>query len=48
MDHTKIVQADLDSPCRELSDGGPGTVVALPPFSGMNFSCVFTGDPIQL
>jgi hypothetical protein len=29
MDHTKIVQADLDSPRRELSNGGLGFVVAL-------------------
>ena len=29
MDHTKINPADLDSPCREFSNGGLGIVVAL-------------------
>ena len=29
MNFTKIVKADLDSPCRELSNGGLGIVVAL-------------------
>ena len=32
MDHTKIVQADLDSPRRELSDDRLGIVVALSVF----------------
>ena len=40
MDHTKIVQADLDSPRRELSNGGLEIVVALSVFSGI-FVCVF-------
>ena len=29
MDHTKIYFADLNSPCRELFNGGLGIVVAL-------------------
>ena len=32
MDFTKIVKADLDSSCRELSNGGPGFVGAFPGF----------------
>ena len=41
MDHTKIVQADLDSPRRELSNGGLGFVVALSVRSGIDFSCAY-------
>ena len=29
MNVTKIVKTELDAPCRELSDGGLGRVVAL-------------------
>ena len=47
MYHTKIVQADLDVPCRELSMYGLGFVVALP-FLGIKCSCAFTGGPMQL
>ena len=36
---TKIDQADLDSPRRELSNGVLGIVVALTVFSGINFLC---------
>ena len=50
MDHTKLVQVDLDSPRQELSDGGLGIVVHSPfvIFLGIIFVCVFTGNPIQL
>ena len=48
MDFTKTVKADLDFPRRELSNGGPGFVVALPFFSGINLSCARTGKAIQL
>ena len=42
MDFTKIVKADLDSPCRELSNGDLGIVVALPVCSGNDFCvCVY-------
>ena len=34
MNFTKIDQADLDSPCQELSNGGLGIVVALAVFFG--------------
>ena len=45
---TKIYTADLDSIRRELSNGGLGIVVALTVFSGIDFSCVDRGGPIQL
>ena len=48
MNFAKIVKADLDSPGRELSNGGPGIVVALLVRSGIDFLCVSTGGPIQL
>ena len=48
MNFTKIVKADLDSPRRELSNGGLGIVVACLGCRGINFSCVSTGGPIQL
>ena len=53
MDHTKLDTVDLDSPCRDLSDGGLGFVVALIAricrslyslFSGIDFSCVYLGS----
>ena len=46
MDHTKIVQADLDSPRREFSVRGLEFVVALPIFLGIHFSCACSGGPI--
>ena len=48
MNHTKICTADLDSPCREFSNGGLGFVVAFLVFWGINFSCASTRNPIQL
>ena len=48
MDHTKMVQADLDSPCRELSNGGLGIIVAPTFFSRIYFSCVYTEGAIKL
>ena len=48
MGRTKIDTADLDSPRRELSNGGLGFVVALSVFSGIDFSCAYQGLPIQL
>ena len=41
MNVAKIYTADLDSPCRELSNGGLGIVVPLPVRSGIDFSCVY-------
>ena len=44
MDHTKIVPADLKSPCRELSIRGLGFVVTPLARSGIDFFvCVYTG-----
>ena len=40
---TKIDQADLDSPHRELSNGGLGIVVALTFFSGIIFCLLVLG-----
>ena len=48
MTFPKIVPADLDSPCQELSNDGLGIVVALLVRPGFDFVCVFTGGPIQL
>ena len=48
MTFTKLDPADLDSPCRELSSGGLGIVVALLVCRGIKFLCVSTGGPIQL
>ena len=45
---TKIYQADLDSPRRELSNGGLGIVVTLLVPRQIDFSCVSTWGPIQL
>ena len=45
---TKTYQADLDSPRRELSNGGLGIVAALL-VTGKSIFCVFIlGGPIQL
>ena len=38
-DHTKIDRSDLNSPCRELSNGGLGIVVTLLVCRKINFSC---------
>ena len=45
MAHSKINEADLNSPCRELSNGGLGTVVARSGFF-MNyfFVCFYWGS----
>ena len=48
MGHTKIYQANLDSPNRELSNGGLGIVVALLLRWQIIFLCVSTESPIQL
>ena len=45
---TKIDQANLDSPRRELSNGSLGIVVAFLVRRQNNFSRVATGGPIQL
>ena len=37
MDHTKMYQVDLDSPCQDLSVCGLGFVVALSNFLGIVF-----------
>ena len=47
MDQTKLYQVDLDSPRRDLSNGGLGFLVALLVYSGINFLCVCSGGPIQ-
>ena len=36
-----IVKADLDSPLRELSNGGLGNVIALLVRRGINFVCAY-------
>ena len=48
MNCTKMYQADLDSSCRDLSNGGLRIVVALLVCWQIDFSCVSTGGPIQL
>ena len=48
MSFTKIDQADLDSPRRELSNGGHGIVVALLVRWGIKFLSARIGRPIQL
>ena len=47
MSFTKLDQAGLDSPRRELSTGGPGIVVALSVRWNVCV-CASTGGPIQL
>ena len=44
MDHTKLDQAHLDSPRRELSNGGLGFVVALLVCWQIIFVCVHWGS----
>ena len=48
MAHSKINEADLNFPRRELSDGGLGIVVALLVRQGIDFLCACTRGPIQL
>ena len=48
MNHTRIYTQDLDSPRRELSNGGLGIVATLKFFLGMGFLLASTGRPIQL
>ena len=48
MNFTKICTADVDSPRQELSNGGLEIVAALAFFSGIDFTYVYTGGPIQL
>ena len=40
---SKIVKADLNSPCRELSKRGLGIIVALSVFSGIIFRVFLLG-----
>ena len=47
-DHRKIDPADLNSPRRELSNGGLGIVVALLVRWQIVFLSAYTGGPIQL
>ena len=47
-DHRKWNLKDLNSSCRELSDGGLGIVVALLVCWQINFSCACTGGQTQL
>ena len=42
MDFTKIDQADLDSPCQEFSNGGPGIVIAFTFFLRIDFLSAHT------
>ena len=44
MDHTKIDQADQDSPCRELFNGGLGIITALTVRCQIDFLCVRIAD----
>ena len=48
MDHTKIDPADLNSPCRDISNGGLGIVVALLVRWQIDFLLARIGRPIQL
>ena len=48
MDHTEIDTADLDSPRRELSNGGLKSVVALLVRWQINFLSARIGRSIQL
>ena len=42
MDHATVNPKDLDSPCRELSDGSLGFVVAFLVRPGIDLLCVST------
>ena len=46
MNFTKILETDLDSPCRDLSNGGLGIFLALLVCWGVIFSCACTGAQI--
>ena len=48
MTFTKLDQADLNSPRRDLSNGGLGIVVTLMVCLKINFACASTGGSIQL
>ena len=48
MGRTETFPVDLNSPCREISNGGLGFVVALSVRWQINFSCVYSEGPIQL
>ena len=48
MTFTKLNQSDLDSPRRELSNGGIGIVVTLLVRWQIDFLLDYTGGPIQL
>ena len=49
MDQTKLYQADLNGPCRELSKGGLGIVVALAIFrESIYFGCVYLGSNLAV
>ena len=48
MPFTKIVPADLDSPCRELSNGGLGIAVAFLVCRQIMFLSAHIGRPNQL
>ena len=47
MDETKLDPKDLDSPGRELSNGGLGFVVAFPIVLGIIFLCARTEKASQ-
>ena len=47
MNFTKIDPADLNSPCRELSNGGLGIVVTLSARWEIDFLSAHIGRPIQ-
>ena len=42
MDHTKLGQADLDSPCQEFSICAVGFAVAFLVCLGIDFVCAYT------
>ena len=48
MNFTKIVKADLNSPCRDLSNSGLRIVTVLSVFPVIDFACAYTGRAIQL
>ena len=44
MDHTQLDHSDLNSPRRELSNGGLESVIALTVYWQINFVCVCVAD----
>ena len=48
MTFTKMNKADLESPCRELSNGGLGIVAVLLVRWKIDFSCASRSSAIQL